>query len=61
MDGMSSDSREVDSKVLDQVRFRRKEQVFRRIHVVPYGEREAWSQLQKAIQLSRGLFYQNGM
>jgi hypothetical protein len=61
MDGMSSDSREVDSKVLDQVRLRGKEQVFRRIHVVPYRERKAWSQLQKAIQLSRGLLNQNDM
>jgi hypothetical protein len=51
MDEMSGDSRKVDSKVLDQVGFRSKEQVFRRIYVVPYGEREAWSRLQKAIQL----------
>jgi hypothetical protein len=35
------DSREVDSKVLYQVRFRSKEQVLRRVHIVPYGEREA--------------------
>jgi hypothetical protein len=53
MDGMSSDSREVDSKVLDQVRFCSKEQVFRRIHVVPYGEREACSQLQKRKSASK--------
>jgi hypothetical protein len=29
------------------MRLRGKEQVFRRIHVVPYGEREAWLQCQK--------------
>jgi hypothetical protein len=43
------------------MRLRGKEQVFRRIHVVPYRERKAWSQLQKAIQLSRGLLNQNDM
>lgn len=53
MDGMSSDSRKVDSKVLNQVRLRGKEQVFRSIHVVPYRERKAWSQLQKRKSASK--------
>lgn len=52
-EGMSSDSRKVDSKVLDQMRLRGKEQVFRRIHVVPYGEREAWSQFRRRKSASK--------
>lgn len=56
IDGMSSDSREVDSKILNQVRFRRKEQVFRRIHVIPYREREAWSQVERRKSAFKGSF-----